>query len=339
MAVWLVRAGERGQDQDFALENNMVVIGWEDMGDLSQYETRKSLDEACHRIYNNVNPNTIPIWVGQLWTFVHRIQVGDLVALPLKGQSAIAFGRISGEYKYEPNNPSDAKHSRPVRWIIPDLPRNRVDQDIRYSLGALLTVCQIQRNNAEARIKALLEGTQPPTPPRGEDDANDLVIEIPQDLEEHARNQILDYIGQKLRGHDMADLVDAILQAQGYQTHISPPGPDGGVDIIAGRGPMGFDSPRLCVQVKSGDQQQDVRLLRELRGTMQNFNAQHGLFVSWGGFKRSVIIEARRQFFEIRLWDADTVVDAVLRYYDQFPEDFKVKLPLKHIWTLVRENE
>ena len=34
-------------------------------------------------------------------------------------------------------------------------------------------------------------------------------------------------------------------------TKLSPPGPDGGIDIFAGRGPFGLDAPRLCVQVKS----------------------------------------------------------------------------------------
>ena len=34
---------------------------------------------------------------------------------------------------------------------------------------------------------------------------------------------------------------------------MSPEGPDGGVDICVGKGPMGFDSPKLRVQVKSSD--------------------------------------------------------------------------------------
>ncbi|MCD4843612.1 MAG: restriction endonuclease [Methanosarcinales archaeon] len=39
---------------------------------------------------------------------------------------------------------------------------------------------------------------------------------------------------------------------QGYYTYRSPEDPDGGVDILAGRVPMGFGEARLCVQVKSG---------------------------------------------------------------------------------------
>ena len=49
-----------------------------------------------------------------------------------------------------------------------------------------------------------------------------------------------------------AELVDAVLAADGYVTFRSPPGTDAGVDILGRRGPLGFDSPKqLCVQVKA----------------------------------------------------------------------------------------
>ncbi|MBC8106986.1 MAG: restriction endonuclease [Anaerolineae bacterium] len=99
-----------------------------------------------------------------------------------------------------------------------------------------------------------------------------------------------------------------------------------------------FDPPRLCVQVKSGSGQQDVKVLRELNGVMQEFGAEQGLFIAWGGFKRTVLADARRTFFNIRLWDSEDLVDAVLRHSDQFSEDIKADLPLKRIWTLVQED-
>lgn len=342
MAVWLVRAGEKGEMQDFALDNSVAVVGWDDMPDLSTFSTREEMEAHCQQVYPTLKPKTIKNWVSQLWAFSKRIQLEDLVALPLKGQDVIAIGKILGDYKYLGNNPAGAKHTRPVSWIVQDMPRSRLDQDLLYSLGAFMTVCQIQRNNAEARIKAALSkpSAQPIGVKSNEIEAiggvDDSVAVL--DLEEYAATQIRAYVAQKFTGHRLADIVDAILRAQGYQTELSPPGPDGGVDIIAGRGPMGFDPPRLCVQVKSGDHQQDVKVLRELKGTMKDFNADQGLFVSWGGFKRTVKAEARRQFFEIRLWDAADVVAEVQRYYDQFTEDLKADLPLKRIWLLVPED-
>ena len=49
------------------------------------------------------------------------------------------------------------RHQRSVEWISDGIPRDVIDQDLLYSLGAFLTVCQISRNDAERRIKALLD--------------------------------------------------------------------------------------------------------------------------------------------------------------------------------------
>ena len=101
---------------------------------------------------------------------------------------------------------------------------------------------------------------------------------------------------------------------------------------------MGFEAPRLVVQVKSSDAPADVRVLRELQGVMKNFGADRGLLVSWGGFKSSVYQEARTLFFEIRLWDADDLIEALAETYGQLPDDLQAELPLKRVWTLVLEE-
>ena len=40
---------------------------------------------------------------------------------------------------------------------------------------------------------------------------------------------------------------------------------------------------------------------------MSNFGATRGLLVSWGGFTKAARAEARRLFFQIRLWDSDAL--------------------------------
>jgi restriction system protein len=158
------------------------------------------------------------------------------------------------------------------------------------------------------------------------------------DVEQYARDRIRSFIGRNFRGHELARLVTELMKAQGYQTRMSPPGADGGVDIIAGRGPLGFEPPRICVQVKSSEEPASVNVLRELQGVVRSFGADHGLFVSWGGFKSPVINEARRLYFEIRLWDGGDLVERVLENYDRLPDEVQAELPLKRIWTLVPEE-
>ena len=342
MAVWVVRAGREGEREEVALGQNLAVIGWEELPDLSNIPS-DDLEALMGDTYSAEKRNTIINWFRQVRAFRDHIKKDDLVILPLKTRSAIAIGRVTGPYQYRQDIPN-VRHTRPVQWLRKDIPRSEFDQDLLYSFGAFMTVCQIQRNQAEVRIRAMLNERStshtPSTIANGATSDREATTDTRAlvNLEESAGDQIRTYIGQKFRGHNLARLVTALLKAQGYQTQTAPPGADGGVDIIAGRGPMGFDPPRLCVQVKSSDNPIDVGTLRELQGSMRNFGAEQGLLVSWGGFRQSVVNEARLHFFEIRLWDAASLVEVLLTQYDHLPPDLQAELPLKRIWTLVLEE-
>lgn len=331
MSLWLVRAGAHGEQEQRALQHDVVTIGWNDLPDLSTIKSRAQLKDLYEKVYPEARKMRVANQVSQIWAFINRIKPGDLVVLPLKLQSAIAIGEVTGRYQHRTDLGPDVVHVRPVKWIKTDIPRTKFDQDLLYSFGAFMTVCQIKRNNAEARVRAMLNG-EPPVAGDGEE-------EPPPDVEQMARDQILEFLNRKFKGHDLARLVDAILEAQGYVTIRSEPGPDGGVDILAGSGPMGFVGPRICVQVKSSPSPADVTALRNLQGSVQTFGADQGLLVCWGGFKGSVLQEARRSFFTIRLWDSGSLLQAIFQNYDRFPDDLKAELPLKKIWALVLEQE
>lgn len=342
MAVWLVRAGREGLQENYALENNVVVIGWDQIGDLTHINSRPQMRELCEQKYPQATKSKISNFTGQLWGFRGRIEKGDIVALPLKTRSAIALGKVLGDYEYNSLNSEKTKHYRKVEWIRDDIPRSHFGQDILYSLGAFMTVCQIKRNNAEERIKAILHGSKDPNLDKKTNatELENATDEEPQviDIQEYAFDQIRIYIETHYKAHDLTKLVNEVLKTQGYQTYMSPPGPDGGVDILAGQGSMGFDAPRLCVQVKSGDSPEGVNTLRELQGVMTNFKAEQGLLVSWGGFKETVYKEARTLFFSIRLWDSDRLIEAILKNYEKLSDEIQAELPLKRIWVMVPEE-
>jgi len=342
MALWMVRAGGSGEREQFAIDENCVVIGWDAMPDMSKLATREALSEAYLKKYPTEKAGKVTNAVAQFYAFAHRIEKGDLVILPLKTRAAVAIGTVTGPYEHHKEGPDGACHRRPVKWIRTDLPRTALDQDLLYSIGAFLTVCQIKRHNAEARFRAILDGKRiaPPTPDPdvdgetepGGDDVQAL------DLEQAGRDRIVHRIQSKLCGHALSGLIDAILRADGYITKLSPPGADGGVDILAGAGPMGFSPPRLAVQVKSGDTPVDVTVLRGLQGSMQTFQADHGLLVSWAGFKPTVTREAATHHFKIRLWDSGEILSNLLRVQDNLDEDMRAELPLKRIWTLADDE-
>ena len=339
--VWLVRAGARGEDESLALELGLAVIGFNDIPDLTNVDDRGSMLERVRQANPGVNDNRNRNRANQLSAFVLRMQEGDIVALPLKTRPGqIALGRITGPYRYRDID-GVMRHTRQVTWLRPDVPRSEFGQDLLYSLGAFLTICRIERNGAERRVAALLNGTSDPG-----DDTSDPEISEGEEAEEDgrasldiaqtARDQIIQHIRSRFPGHDFARLVDAVLQAEGYATLLSSPGPDGGVDILAGRGQLGFGEPRLCVQVKATESPVDVTVLRSLMGTMQSFKADQGLLMSWGGFTHALKREARQAFFTVRLWQADDIVDAICKNYDRLPEQIQNEIPLERVWTIVR---
>lgn len=346
MAVWLVRAGGNGERENFALENKVAVIGWDKMPDMSALTTREALLSKLDEVYPEVKPKTRLNWRSQIWPFIAGIQKGDLVALPLKHRPAIAFGKVLGDYKFDPSAPTDAQHQRSVDWFA-EVPRSAISQDLLYSLGAFMTVCRMTRNDAEARLMAIANGARDPAlGSTWKGSGTDKVIEEVEpvaeaevDLEEISRDQIRNLLYAKFKGHGLARLVGAVLQAQGYQVTVSPEGADGGVDVIAGSGPLGFGSPRLIAQVKSDQGPVDVKVVRELQGVMAQFKAEHGLVVAWGGFKGTVIREMARQFFEIRLWTGDDLVNQLLEHFSALPADIRAELPLKQIWAIALGEE
>jgi restriction system protein len=333
----MVRAGKRGEQEQTALEKNVITIGWNELPDLTSIQSREALAEVYRTFHPEATAPHVANQVGQVWAFRSRIQIGDLAVLPLKTRSAIAIGKVTGPYAYTTDLNESVRHIRKVEWIRTDIPRTAFGQDILYSLGAFMTVCQIERNNAEARIKAILAGQHD----TGFTDDDEISIEDGTDsldIEQAASDQILEYLQHRFSGHKLAYLVDAVLKAEGYLTRVSPPGPDGGVDILAGTGPMGFGEPRLCVQVKSSPSPADVNVLRGLQGVLQNFHAEQGLLVCWGGFKPTVIQEARQSFFTIRLWDSGELLDMILKNHGRFSSDLQAELPLKRIWAIVQDE-
>lgn len=331
----MVRAGAYGEDEDLALREGIVCVGWEKVPDLTGYDSRDALRAALEEKYSDAPKARISNYLGQLWAFAKRIEKGDLIVLPLKTRSAVAVGRSIGPYRYRTDLGEGIRHTRPVEWLKTDIPRTAIDSDLLYSFGAFMTVCEIARNRAEARVRDLVSGGGTPPPPSSTPKGVDIEQTEGVDIEQIALDGIMSHISRKFRGHALSRLVEAVLQAEGYATQMSKEGADGGIDILAGRGSMGFDSPRLCVQVKSSDSPVDVSVFRQLQGVMQNFRAEQGLFVSWGGFKDTVRAEARASFFAIRLWDASDLVRAVLRNYERLQEDLQSELPLKRVWALV----
>lgn len=289
-------------------------------------------------------PRAVGNYAGQLWAFALAMKVGDIVVLPRKLTSQVALGRVTGVYAHKKVG-DVMRHVRAVEWVRPEVPRSVFGQDLLHSFGAFMTACNISRNNAEERVAAVLAGKPDPGFVLTVDKSPKVDSGVAagdaggHDLALAANDQIVAHIQSRFHGHALAKLVNAVLVADGWSTKVSPPGPDGGVDIFAGRGPFGLDAPRLCVQVKSQNSPADVTVYRTLQSAMQRYKAEQGLLVCWGGYNKSVMNESKQGHFTVRLWNSADLVEAVCRTYEKLPAEIQAELPLKRVWMLVQEAE
>lgn len=342
MKLWTVRAGRHGEQEQICIDKNVITIKWDNLPDLKKFKTRVELSEEYQKIYPSETGQKAGMRVGQVWKFANEIAIGDIVALPSKFQPVIHIGKVIGDYQHD-NKIDGIVHYRQVKWLKV-IPRANFDQDILYSFGSLLTVSKVSRENAAERVLKLANSKLTEIGLSGKFSETTTATAIEEteeeyDIEGNAKDQISKLLVRKFKGHALAELVEQILKAQGYTTQLSPPGPDGGIDILASSGTLGFGEPRICVQVKSTTTQVDLPTLHQLQGVMNNVNAQYGLIVSWSGFKSTVLSEVKTKFFFIRLWTADNILENIFNNYDKFSDEFKAELPLKRFWLLVDEND
>lgn len=329
MPVWVVRGGSHGEHEDFALNESVVAIDFGLRQSVSDFPDRDLLRAKLQ----NAGKST----AAQLWRLANDIAIGDMIVLPRKAPKVVAIGRISGEYLYRPDLiDAHRQHTRKVEWLATDIPRINFDPDLLHSLGGLMTVYQPRADNAESRIEKVVNGYLRGIP------SDDVELDedddtLASDIDEQIEDSIARRIRHKFSGVRLEYLVKNILDTQGYRALQTRSGPDGGIDVVAGKGDMGFGEPRLCVQVKSSGSPVGIAEYNRLQGNVRGFGADHGLLVSLGGFTTEVQKENERSFFQIRLWDSGELVQRVLDAYDALPMDIRADIPLQDRKVLIGE--
>ena len=157
MTLWVVKGGRGGIREERFRSRSVIGIGWSEVGDLSQYPDRDALRDAYRSAHPDRSSGHVSTQAAQLWAFGHRMRIGDLVVVPYLGQPEIAIGEITGPYRWAPHGDPDMLHLRDVTWFATDLPRVAFDPDLLHSFGGSVTVCSVTRNDAERRVRAMLD--------------------------------------------------------------------------------------------------------------------------------------------------------------------------------------
>lgn len=148
--------------------------------------------------------------------------------------------------------------------------------------------------------------------------------------------QIEGYL-RKMPPFDFQELVADLLEAMDYHVYwTSPPGKDGGVDIIAFTDPLGTKGPRVKVQVKRTGEKVTTELLNAFLANINDHEA--GLYVSLAGYTRDAEALALKDRRKITLISLQGLVEFWVEHRDKLTEEAHRRLPLTPIYFLTPET-
>lgn len=322
----MVRAGRSAIFIDDFREGGLVSIEWGQIGSLDQYQSRDDILKAVERHWPEQSHQSQTMYAGQISRFKTEIATGDRVVTYDPGQRIYLVGTVKGPYRYDAAR-KEQPHVRPVAWDG-QVSRDLLSPAAKNSLGAISTIFLIPPSVENELLRAA--ASQQPAAEPEEVEVDEAVLA--GDIQDRSVEFIKDR-ASKLDWDQMQQLVAGLLRAMGYKTKVSPSGPDRGKDIVASPDGLGFESPRIVVEVKHRQGAMGGSEIRSFLGGRHKDDK--GLYVSTGGFTKDARYEAERASIPLSLMDIDELVDAIVENYEDLDNETKQLLPLRRLyWPL-----
>ena len=110
---WTYSPGEQASKWDFCIKEGVMCIGWDKLGDLSQYTSLEETNQAVKRFYpteGSAKNDTLAVW-----QFANEMKEGDIVFAKKGRNTIIGRGVVDSEYMFD-DDLSEYKHIRIVNW-------------------------------------------------------------------------------------------------------------------------------------------------------------------------------------------------------------------------------
>lgn len=112
--VWLFAPGENACMWEECKESQTMRLGWNPIGDLSEFANRNELTKALQIAYKKEDSSFRNDSLA-LWQFIHDVQIGDIVYAKKGLSKIIGRGIVEGDYYYD-DSLSTYRHIRRVKW-------------------------------------------------------------------------------------------------------------------------------------------------------------------------------------------------------------------------------
>lgn len=320
--------GIHTMDDSLFLNQNIIAIGWDAIGNLSRIEpTREAYKNEYIRAYPNAKKGSVATGAGMLYRFSCEMQKGDYIVFPSKIDRKINIGIVESDYFHD-DAAAMYPNQRKVKWLR-HLPRTAFSQGALYEVGSALSFFQV-KNYSDEFLKALDRNF---TGNNLESESDETVARTAEEIIESTKDFILKELSKRLKGYALEEFIADLLQAMGYRTTLSPHGGDNGVDITAYKDEL---PPRIVVQVKSQDGDIKETTIQSLKGAMRE--GDYGVFITLSDYTKNA-----QKYLDntpiIRGINGTELVDLILKYYDKLSEQYKRIIPLKMVYIPIAVEE
>ena len=324
MTMWMVRAGRDSRLFQSFIEKGVVAIGWGDVGDLNNFQSREDILTKVREQWPEWKPQHHVTSNAMLYRFLREMKPGHGVITYDQTRRIYAVGKIDGDYRFDPA--FHYENVRPVKWDATEISRDALSPATRNTLGSALALFRLS-DDAEGDVLRVVEGSS--APQDTEEIANE-EEDFLEDIEARGIEFIKDRI-VRLSWDDMQELVAGLLRAMGYKTRMSVAGADRGKDIVASPDGFGFEDPRIVVEVKHrlGSMMGSSEIRSFLGGRHPN---DKGLYVSTGGFSKEARYEAERANIPVTLMGLDELVESIIDNYERMEPETRSLVPLKRVY-------
>lgn len=113
-SIWVYAPGEGARKWQECLDENVMLLGWDDMENFRDYETRQDIVERLREVYGNTE-NAYTNDSLAIWQFCREMRPGDIVYVKRGLTLIVGRGIVKGGYTYNGER-YEYKNSRAVEW-------------------------------------------------------------------------------------------------------------------------------------------------------------------------------------------------------------------------------
>lgn len=112
--IWKIAPGARGRMWEECRDSGFICVGWDELGDLGQYQSDTELKEACD---SNWPRSGGSLTLARRLLAFRDLEAGDRVVANRGVDEVLATGTVTGGYRFDPQRP-EFRHLVPVAWDV-----------------------------------------------------------------------------------------------------------------------------------------------------------------------------------------------------------------------------